>query len=57
MSDKAKSVLKGAAMAAAGAVLAYAGEWVSGGELGQWGPMVAALLAIATNAVRKYSTE
>lgn len=57
MSEKAKSVLKGAAIAAVGAILTYLSQYVSGADLGQWGPIVAALLAVAANAVRKYSQD
>lgn len=57
MSEKAISVLKGAGIAAAGAILTYLGQYVSGADLGQWGPLVAALLSVAANAVRKYSQD
>lgn len=53
--EKLISVGKGAAIAAAGAVLAYLGQWVAGGDLGAYGPLVAAVLAIAVNALRKYA--
>lgn len=56
LSDKLVSVGKGAAIAAAGAVLAYLTEWTSGQEFGVWAPTIAAVLAVATNAVRKLGT-
>lgn len=55
MSDEVKSVLKGAAIAAIGAVLTYASQWATGQDFGVYGPMVAAVLAVATNAFRKWA--
>lgn len=47
-------LLKGAAIAAAGAALTYASQWASGQDFGVLGPTIAAVLAVAVNAVRKY---
>lgn len=54
--EKNASILKGALIAAAGAALTYAGQWASNTDLGVWGPLVAAGLAVAVNALRKYAT-
>lgn len=55
MSDEVKSILKGAAIAAAGAVLAYATQYVSGADFGVYQPIAVAVLSIAANALRKYT--
>ena len=47
---------KGAAIAAAGAALTYAGQWASGQDFGLLAPTVAAALSIAVNFVRKLAT-
>jgi hypothetical protein len=47
------SVLKGAAVAGVGAALAYVYQYVTATDLGQFGPLVAAALAVAANVVRK----
>lgn len=54
MDEKLVSVLKGAAIAAAGAVLAWLTEFAARGEAGVWGPVLTALLSVAVNALRKY---
>jgi hypothetical protein len=53
--DQVKSVLKGAAIALAGALLTYASQWASGQDFGQWAPIITAALGIAANIVRKWS--
>lgn len=49
------SVAKGAGIAAAGAALAYLSQWTTGQDFGVLGPVIAAVLSVAVNAVRKYS--
>lgn len=51
--DKLISVLKGAAIAGAGAALTYVTQWASGSDFGAAGPVVAAVLAVAVNFFRK----
>jgi len=51
--EAALKVLKGAGIAAAGAALTYAIEAVPGLDLGQWTPVVVAVLSVAVNALRK----
>lgn len=51
--DKLISVAKGAGIAAAGAVLTYLTQWTSGTDFGAAGPVVAAVLAVLVNVVRK----
>ena len=51
--DKLISVAKGAGIAAAGAVLTYLSQWASGADFGAAGPVVAAVLAVLVNVVRK----
>ena len=55
MSDETKSVLKGAAVAAVGAVLTYASQWATGQDIGPYQPIIAAGLAVAANIFRKWS--
>lgn len=55
MSDEVKSVLKGAAVAAVGAVLTYASQWVTGQDFGAYQPVIAAGLAVAANIFRKWA--
>jgi len=55
MSDATKSVLKGAAIAAIGAVLTYASQWATGQDFGPYQPIVAAGLAVAANVFRKWA--
>ncbi len=54
------SVAKGAMIAAAGAALAYGAQAAStlgtSADLGVYGPVVAALLAVAVNALRQAMT-
>lgn len=54
--DAAMKVLKGAAIAAAGAVLTYVTQWVSGADFGSYTPAVVAGWSIAANALRKLVT-
>jgi hypothetical protein len=49
---KVVSALKGAAIAAAGAVVPIVAELASSGALGAYGPAVGALSAVAINAIR-----
>lgn len=49
---KVRSALKGAAIAAAGAVVPIVTEVVSSGALGVYGPIVGAVASIAVNALR-----
>jgi len=51
--NKLISVAKGAGIAAAGAVLTYVSQWASGADFGSAGPVVAAVLAILVNVLRK----
>ena len=51
--ESALKVAKGAGIAAAGAALTYAIEAAPGLDLGQWTPIVVALLSVAVNALRK----
>ena len=46
-------VLKGAGIAAAGAVLTYLSQWISGADFGAYTPMVVALWGILVNFLRK----
>jgi len=46
------SLAKGAGIAIVGALLTYATQVLSGQDLGLWGPIVAAGLAVAANFVR-----
>lgn len=55
MSDELKSVLKGAAVAAAGAILTYVSQWATGQDFGPWQPIIAAGLAVAANIFRKWA--
>ena len=48
-----KKVGIGAILAGAGAGLAYLSQWLSGHDLGQFGPIAAAVLSVAVNFVRK----
>src|SRR5574343_1060769 len=47
-------VLKGAAIAAAGALLAYLADAAAGGALGVWGLALAPLISVGINAIRKW---
>lgn len=47
------SILKGAALAAGGALLVYLIEWAASAESGPYGPLLAAILAVALNVLRK----
>ena len=55
MSDQAVSVLKGAAIAAIGAVLTYAGQWLTGQDFGIYQPVAVVVLSVATNVFRKWA--
>lgn len=55
LSESTKSVLKGAGIAAIGAVLTYASQWATGQDFGQFQPVIAALLAVAANIFRKWA--
>lgn len=50
--EKVASALKGAAIAAAGAVVPVVVELASSGALGVYGPIVGAVASIAVNALR-----
>ncbi len=52
--DAIMSVLKGAAIAAAGALLTFLVDAAAGGALGPYGLILAPLLSVLMNAVRKY---
>lgn len=54
--DKLISVGKGALIAAVGAALTYATQWVSGEDFGQMTPLIVAGLSVLTNAIRKAAT-
>lgn len=54
--DKVISVLKGAGIAGAGAVLTYLTQWASGADFGTAGPIIAAALSVLVNVVRKWAT-
>jgi hypothetical protein len=47
------SVIKGAGIAAIGAVLTYAAQWTANTDFGQWTPFVVATLSVITNLFRK----
>lgn len=51
--EDALKVVKGAAIAAAGAVLTYVSEWLSGANFGSYTPAVVAGWSILANALRK----
>jgi len=51
--ENLKKIAIGAAVAALGAVLTYALEQVPGMNLGQWTPVVTAVLSVLVNVVRK----
>lgn len=51
--EKITSVLKGAAIAASGAILTHLTEFVTSTDFGQWTPAVVAIASVAVNAVRK----
>jgi hypothetical protein len=53
--EKWKSVAKGAAIAAAGAGLAYLTAWSASADIGLLGPILTAGLSVAVNAVRKWA--
>jgi len=53
--DKLISVLKGAGIGTAGAVLTYVSQWATSTDFGAAGPVVAAVLAVAVNLVRKWA--
>ena len=55
MNEEVKSVLKGAAVAAIGAILTYASQWATGQDFGPYQPIIAAGLAVAANIFRKWS--
>jgi len=55
MSDEVKAVLKGAAIAATGAVLTYATQWLTGQDFGPYQPVAVAVLSVATNIFRKWA--
>jgi len=52
--EKWIKVAKGAGLAGGGAVLAYLIEAIPGMELGEWGPVAAAMLSVILNLIRKY---
>lgn len=47
-------ILRGAAIAAAGAALTYAAQALNGANFGAYTPVVTAVLAILVNVVRQY---
>jgi hypothetical protein len=55
MWEKAQKVLIGALIAGGGAFLTYLAQWVSGADLGVYGPLAAAVIATLINALRKLS--
>ncbi len=54
--EDALKIVKGAAIAAAGAALTYVTQWVSGADFGSYTPAVVAGWSIAANALRKLVT-
>jgi hypothetical protein len=48
-------VAVGAAIAAGGALITYAGQWAVSGDFGVYGPVVAAAASVALNALRVYA--
>ena len=56
MKEKFIKVLKGAAIAAAGAALAYITAYVADEDFGTWTPVVTAGWAVVVNLVRKLLT-
>lgn len=57
ISQDLKKVLVGAGLAAAGAILTYLVEALPNIDLGQWQPIIAAVLAVLVNLVRKLVNE
>ncbi len=55
MSEKFKSILKGAGVAAAGAALTYVSQFATGADFGTATPIVVAGLSVLANALRKWS--
>jgi len=49
-----KSVLRGAAIAGIGCTLAYMTEYVTAQDFGEYGIVLAGVLSVAANAVRKF---
>lgn len=56
-SSDLKSIGRGVALAGGGAVLTYLIDTVPSVELGEWQPLVVALLSVALNVLRKYLTD
>jgi hypothetical protein len=52
--EDVKSVLVGAGIAGAGAIVTYIAENWASVDLGEWTPFVAAGVAVIVNLVRKY---
>lgn len=52
MSDHTWKVVVGGLVAMGGAGVAYMGQWALSGDLGQYGPIAAAMSAVVLNAVR-----
>jgi uncharacterized membrane protein (UPF0136 family) len=50
------SILKGAAIAASGAVAAYLTEWLSNADFGHHAAIAGAVLAVVANVLRKLAT-
>ena len=55
--EDVRKILVGAAIAGLGAVLTYLLEQIPSVDLGQWTPLVVAVLSVLVNAVRKFATE
>lgn len=55
--EKVIKIIKGAGVAAAGAVLTYLAEWATGSDLGAWAPAVVAVLSVLANVVRQTLTD
>lgn len=53
--DELIKVAKGAAVAAAGALLTYVSQWVTGQDFGIYQPAVVAGLSVLANILRKYA--
>lgn len=56
MKAKLISILKGAAIAAAGAGLAYLTQGVTGLDFGAFEPLAVAALSVLANVVRKFAS-
>lgn len=50
-------LVKGAGIAAGGAVLTYLTQWTTGQDFGIYGPAIASILAVGVNFFRKLTVQ